>query len=362
MAGGESTRLWPLSTSRVPKPFLRLVGDRTLLQATADRLRPLVGWRRMLVVGHRRHARLVREQLAELPEDNALSEPVGRNTAACLRYAAEWLMSRYGDVTMIAVPADHYIRDESAAQRALSAAAEIAEREHCLVVVGVPPRGPDTGYGYILPRPAAATKGRGGKTATHLWVQRFIEKPMLARARALLRAGALWNAGVFVWRISDFIAALEQCAPQYNRAFEGLFDGKDVGSPAKMRRRLRRVYEAIANQPVDVALLQNLTSRKRPIRALAAVRGDFDWDDIGSWDRVGAAWGADADGNTCVGSVMCIDSHGCVVHAGSHKIVVLGGQDLVIVSRRDVTLVADKKRAQEVRRLLPLVRERGWES
>ena len=352
LAGGESTRLWPLSRRCRPKPFLPLLADgRSLLQDTVDRLVPLVGAERILVVGHRRHRRLLHEQLPALPTEHILLEPEARNTATCLRFTAGWLARRHPTATMICLPADHFVRNAAGLRRALRAAIQLAERQHCLVTIGIPPRGPDTGYGYIAAGGEIVGSGDGR------WVSGFVEKPARGRAQRLIGAGALWNAGMFVWRIEDLQAALAQCAPEYNRAFDEAFA---TGDPSLTR--LRAIYAELSPRSIDVALLQPLSSRRQPVRRLAMVPGHFDWEDVGSWNRVPVLWSSDSRGNAAVGEAMCVDSDDCVIHSDGRPTVVLGARGLVVVHRGDVVLVTTRERAEEVRRLPDSLCRRGWES
>jgi len=251
---------------------------------------------------------------------------------------------------MLCLPADHLIRDHASLRRGLKAGIALAERHRALVVIGVPPRGPDTGYGYIEP----AEEIDGSPAAR--WVRRFVEKPAMAKARQLIKAGARWNAGMFVWRVSDFVAGLEQVAPQFNRGFEGLF-----ATQALSPHRQRAAYAAVPSQAIDVVLLQALSTHRSPVRPLAMVPGQFDWEDVGSWNRVAALWGHDSNGTSTVGEAHCVESTGCVIHSDGRRTVVFGVRDLVVVNRSDVVLVMSRDCSESIRQMQKEMRERGWE-
>lgn len=345
MAGGSSTRLWPLSRERLPKQFLPLPGPDTLLQATVRRVEPLVGADGVVVVASRSQLAVVRRQLPHIPRGNLLAEPAGRNTAACLRLATGELERRHGDITVIALPADHAIQDDKGLRHTLSAAADLAERRDAIVLVGVRPDRPAPGYGYIaLGEPLR-------RRPSPVWrVRRFIEKPTVARAQRLIATGGtLWNAGMFVWRASSLRRALTQCAPDFEARF----------APARTKRQLAAVYGDLAPAPLDTLLLEPL-SRRSGGTELLAVAAQFGWDDIGSWDRLAEVFGSDLRANTTVGRALCINASNNVVHSSRKPVVMLGVHDLVVVIRDDVALIVSRQDAQRVREVPRLLREHGW--
>ena len=194
LAGGGGTRLWPLSTPERPKPFLRLLGDESLIQRTVARLAPLIGPEDVFVVTDRRYLTLLADQLPDVPAANLIGEPMGRNTAAAVALAAE-AIARPDDEIMVVLPADSHIADEAGFREALAVAEEVS-RGGSLVTLGVTPDRPETGYGYVLALPPAR-EVRGHPTFA---VDRFVEKPTVARAQELLSTGlASWNAGIFAW-------------------------------------------------------------------------------------------------------------------------------------------------------------------
>src|SRR5579862_489171 len=212
LAGGRGTRFWPRSRTRTPKQLLNIVGSRTMLQQTAERLGPLFPAGRLWVVTNREQAAAVRRQLPRIAAGNILAEPAGRNTAAAIGLAAAHILRKYGDGAAMAVlPADHFIADAARYRRIVRAALAAAARPGTLAVMGVPPTRPDTGFGYVE-RAGKAARVCGERVYA---VRRFTEKPPLARARRYVASGRyLWNAGMFFWRVATFFDALARHLPK----------------------------------------------------------------------------------------------------------------------------------------------------
>jgi len=348
MAGGHGTRFWPQARRSRPKQFLSLRGDRSFLQETARRVLPLFGWDRILVVTGSEHAAAVASQLPDLAPDQILIEPDGRNTAACLALAGEWIAQHIGDAVVVAMPADHVVRDSAGLRRCLRQATDIAVAHPALVVIGIEPTRPETGFGYI--EAADPIDGQQGAR----WVRRFHEKPAAATARRYARSGRhLWNAGIFIWRAATFRAALEQCAPPFIRHLAGVFAGAgDVSA------RIRSAYKKLPALPIDVALLQAITAIDAPVARVAVVDATFDWLDAGSWEAMSELWGGDQDGNATRGNSVALASTNCIVAAGDRLVVVLGASDLIVVDADDAVLVCKREDAQRVRDIPAELRRR----
>jgi len=286
MAGGHGERLWPLSTPERPKQFLRLLGNRTMIQHTAERVLPLTGRDRILVVAGAEHAALVREQLPWLLPENIVLEPVSRNTAPCIALAAMILRERDPDAVMLALPADHLVGDEERYRRALSVAIAAAERGTHLVTLGITPTYPETGYGYIhasqrWPRQA------GGQI---LLVDRFAEKPDLRTAERYIASGDYyWNSGMFVWHVRTILEELERHLPSLFSALEQLVP--HFGS-VRFAVEFERVYGLLDRQSIDRGVME------KSHRTLLVPASDIGWNDVGSWnalreilERVEKPWG-----------------------------------------------------------------------
>lgn len=357
MAGGQGTRFWPLSRQARPKQFLSLAGERSLLRETAERLVPLVGWQRLLVVTHQRYRAAVRSELPELPAAQVLAEPEGRNTLPCLVLAATWIAKRAPTATMIAAPADHRIAPAAAFRRELRVAARLAQREQALVTLGIPPTRPETGYGYIE-RGKPVTGVRGAEHA--FWVARFREKPDARTAARFLKSGRFfWNSGLFVWSLPAFARAAGQLHPDLWRHSSSLWQKR--GSARE--RSLRQLYRSCAAVSVDVGIFEPLSQagRSADLPPVAVVPARFGWSDLGSWEEVGTLWPHDACGNALRGPVLCLGTEGSVVWSGGRLVALLGVRDLVVVETDDAVLVCAREQAQSVREIVAELGRRGWQ-
>lgn len=342
MAGGSGTRFWPRSRADLPKQLLALAGRRTLLQETATRMAGVVGWSRVLVVTGARHAAAVRRQLPRLGRGQVLVEPTGRNTAPAIALAALHLAARTSHASMIVAPSDHAIGGLAGFRRTLRHALWVAERTGALVTLGVHPTHPETGYGYI--RPGKRIPGRHGGAA---WVDAFIEKPVLRRARQLVASKrVLWNSGMFVWRVDRILAELERCVPRVLHPLARAVRGGGRGA-------LARAYRALPSVSIDTGVLERAAQ-------VAVVPAGFTWSDVGSWAAVGDLWGRDRQtGNVARGRLLALDSSGCVVDSPGRLVALLGVHDLVVVETPDALLVCDRARAQDVRRVVNELQRRG---
>jgi mannose-1-phosphate guanylyltransferase len=351
LAGGGGTRLWPLSRPDRPKPFLRLLGDRTLLRTTYERLVPdLLGPADVMVVTDRRYAALVREELPELDRAQVLGEPAARNTAAAIAYAAA-AIERSPDDVMIVVPADHLVRDEGTFRALLREAVELAAASGpgsgapSLVTLGIDPTGPETGYGYIVaagqPRPGSAG---GGARA----VSRFVEKPSTEAAAALLAGPdpAAWNAGIFVWRRDAIRAALMAHAPDIATDVEA-----GVAASASDPAVLEAAYATLRSTSIDYAVMEPAARSGE----VAMLRADIGWSDLGSWEALRDALVAEAraagvlEGAVGVGERRDRGSTSTLVMSGGRLVVTIGLRDTIVVDTPDALLVCAADRSQEVR-------------
>jgi mannose-1-phosphate guanylyltransferase/mannose-6-phosphate isomerase len=340
LAGGGGTRLWPLSRPECPKPFLPLVGERTLLQRTWDRIVPdLVRAADVAVVTDRRYADLVREQLPALPHANLVEEPRARNTAAAVALAAV-VLDRADDDVMIVLPADHLVADEPSFRALLAAGANVAGETGRLVTLGIAPTGPETGFGYIVAGdPLDAHPG--ART-----VERFVEKPSAETAAALLAGPApvSWNAGIFLWRRDAIRAAFATGAPDILAAIEaGVAGGQHA---------LAMTYESVRATAIDYAVLEPASLAGR----VATLRADVGWSDLGSWTalrealvRAGAPAGAGASGVAGRGRRRDLGSSDTLVFAADRPIVTIGLRDVIVVDAGDVLMVLAGEAAQDVK-------------
>ncbi|HEY8312310.1 MAG TPA: sugar phosphate nucleotidyltransferase [Gemmatimonadaceae bacterium] len=330
LAGGVGSRFWPLSTPERPKQLLPLVDERPLLVATLQRISELVPAQRTLVLTNASLAVAIEAALPELTRDNVIPEPRPAGTAAALAYAAAEIERRSGsDTVMICVHADWAIANEPEFRATLARAATIAREQHGLVTVGIVPSRPDPGFGYI--EPGEAVGGSGARR-----VKRFIEKPSRERAVELCASSCLWNSGIFVWRVGDFLDELRAHTPEVSPALAQV-DGRE-GS-------LERFFANVKSVSVDVGVLERSD-------CVYVLPGDFGWDDVGTWASLHRVRHPDNSGNVTSGVVVTSDSHDNVVHAEGNAVVLFGVTDLVVVTRDGLTLVTTRDRSVDLKNLI----------
>lgn len=351
MAGGRGERFWPVSREATPKQLITLLGKRSFLQQAVDRVRPLVPRQNILVITNAVQAAAVRKQLPELPADNIIAEPVGRDTCAAITLGAAIVGARSTTATMAVLPADHVIPDEKKFQQVLADSLDLASRGQVIVTIGIQPTGPETGYGYIrhdtavLPAPAGVKRY---KTQFHK-AEQFVEKPALEKAIEYVNSGSYrWNAGMFVWSFVTVTNALEKHQPDLNAACHRWFQAAAKG-PKILARILAKEYPEIRKISVDYALMEKAQN-------VVVADGAFDWDDLGAWPALARHVKQDESGNATVGHLIHVDSARNVVYDARKKhrnpITLVGVKDSIIVLTDDATLVATKSEAQKIKELV----------
>jgi mannose-1-phosphate guanylyltransferase len=353
IAGGRGTRFWPRSRTRRPKQLLNIVGRQTMLEQTIARLSPLFKPSRIWIVTNDEQAAAVRRQSAKLRPAHILSEPVGRNTAAAIGLAAIHLLRESGpDALMAVLPADHFIAQAERYRRIVRAALAVAERPGALVVLGIPPTRPETGYGYI------ESGGRGGRSFGEqvFAVRRFTEKPSLPHAKRYVASGRyLWNAGMFFWRVSTLLDGLRRHLPKTHSSLLRL--AETIGTP-RYNAALRRIYPQLENISIDYALLEPASRdpRRNPVFALPASLG---WSDIGSWAAVYELLARTPGENVSAGRFTALDASGNFLWSPGKFVAALGVRDLVVVETDDALLVCPRERAQDVGQIVKWLEAKG---
>lgn len=333
LAGGRGTRFWPRSRKRSAKQVLNVVGERSLIQSTVDRLSQVIAPERLWVLtSHDLRDAIVR-QLPEIPQRQILAEPAQRNTAPAIGLAAQILSSQDPDAVMGVFPADHLVAKPAAFRQVVRAAFRGA-RDARLVVVGIQPRWPETGYGYIeFPR---GTKAGG---AAPLAVKRFHEKPPLPKAKRYLAAGNFyWNSGMFFWQAGVLLEAMRRHLPRTATILAALprFDAR------KFPGEVARIFPLCENISIDFAVME----RAHNVSGIAAA--DFGWSDVGSWNAVYELLPRDGCGNVTARDSVCLDAHNNFVDARGKMVALVGVKDLIVVDTPDALLIADRARAQQV--------------
>ncbi|MFT5359058.1 MAG: mannose-1-phosphate guanylyltransferase [Polyangiales bacterium] len=342
MAGGSGTRFWPASRRHRPKQLLPLgPDDRTLLRATIDRIRDIVPPERVLIVTSTLLAEAIATELPELPRENILEEPVGRNTAPCVAWAAAHIRRRDPDGSMMVLPADHHIGDEDGYREVLRNALRACE-DGALVTVGLTPTRPETGYGYL----------ELGKSVDEgvFAARRFVEKPDRQRAEQFVSAGNfLWNSGMFFFKVKSILAAIGEHLPGLASGIDTLDDAAERGEEAKA---VAATYGQLPSVSIDHGIMEKAA-------VVHVVPGSFGWSDLGSWMSAWELAAKDEDSNAVRGEAVLVDARGNIVDVPPGKVVALVGvEDLVIVDTEDALLVMPRDRAQDVRAVVDALKAR----
>src|SRR5262245_55638794 len=334
LCGGSGTRLWPLSRSFLPKQFLPLVSERTMLQDTLGRLAGIDGAEAPIAIANEEHRFLVAEQLREIgcAPRALLLEPVGRNTAPAVAAAA---LQVAPDSILLVLPADHSIAGLDALHAAIRTGAELASSGK-LVVFGIPPKSPHTGYGYIK----RGTKLREGAFA----VERFVEKPALDKARGFLAEGGyFWNSGMFMFRADRYLAELNAARPDIVVVVRKALDA--ASRALDFVRLAKEAFTRVPSDSIDYAVMERT-------RDAAVIEARFAWSDVGSWNELWAAGAKDASGNVTHGDVLLSDTKDSYIRSEGRLVAAVGASDMVIVETSDAVLVAHKERADELKQMV----------
>lgn len=347
MAGGSGTRFWPASRRMLPKQFLTLAGPRTMLQTTVDRCLPWIPLSRVRIVTNAVQAAEVARELPDLTPSQILVEPCGRNTAPCIGLAAIQLLQTDPEAVMVVLPADHVIHPVSHFQEAVERASFIVGQSPAsFVLFGVPPTYPATGFGYIERAGARAELGA-------FQVGAFREKPSRAIAEEFLQSGRhYWNCGIFVWRATAILNALEEFQP-------AIFEGLQRIVRHTQTRDWQAAVEGEFPPLTSISIDQGVLEKARDVVVLEA---PFNWDDVGSWLALQRLLGIDEDRNTISGWHCGVETRGCIIRTtDQHLVATIGVEDLIIVQTPDATLVASKTNENSIRDLVAELERRGLE-
>lgn len=347
MAGGIGSRFWPASRKERPKQFLDVFGEGTLIQNTVARLQGLIPPERCLVVTHERYVEQTEKQLPAVPDENILAEPISRNTAPCITYAATMLASRDPDATMVVLPADHVIGNVAQFHDTLKVALDAAQEPNALVTIGIEPTYPATGYGYIQYDSDAATEG---DLQAHP-VRTFAEKPDQSTAERFIDSGDfLWNSGMFIWRADTILSQVKTHLPDAHEAFAPVRTaGDDVDEDV--------LIQAFQNSPrisIDYGVMEQAET-------VYVVPGSFEWNDVGDWRAVYDLSDKDEHGNVIQGNVIMQDSSRCYVQSDDRLIVLVGIHDSVVVDTEDAVLVCNRESAQQVKQVVEYLHAHQFE-
>lgn len=342
MAGGSGERFWPLSRKAKPKHLLKLVSSKTLLEETVLRLKPLAPRpSNLLILTNHEQIPGIRKALPRFPKSSLIPEPAKRDTAPAAALATALALRNDPNTVLALLPADALIGKHPVFRAQLAAAARAAHSSPSFVTLGIKPSYPSTGFGYLHLGSKTLPQVKGGP---FLHVRRFVEKPSLAKAKSYLKSRQYaWNAGIFVWKASTFLAEARRQQPTLARFIEKF---PKRGSYASY---LKREFPKLPKISVDYALMEGAQS-------VLALKASFPWDDAGSWSALPSHLPTDKKGNTLRGNITAVDSQDTLAIAqGGRQIALLGTKNLVVVDTPDALLVCPKDRVQEVKRLMALL-------
>lgn len=346
MAGGVGTRFWPLSRKKFPKQFLPIISEKTMIEETVLRLLPLLSPDKIYTIANLEQTQTIRKLLPELPAENLFVEPQGKNTAPSLMLATAQVYLQNPEAVVVALPADHLIKNPSLFLKKLEAGASLAT-EGFLITFGIPPTYPATGYGYIH---FSEENPHQIQEETFYTVQEFKEKPEHEQAKQFLEAGNYsWNSGMFLWRASVFAQKLENYAPSmfpyWERMLDALKNEKD--------RDIKTIFEEISAISIDYALMEKAKE------GVLVCPGNFGWSDVGSWSSLMDIWPKDKNGNAIKEEGLIFNSRNCLSYSPHKLTVLIGIEDIIVVDTGDALLVCHKDQDQKVKKVVESLQKKG---
>ncbi|MFO7160556.1 MAG: mannose-1-phosphate guanylyltransferase [[Clostridium] cellulosi] len=346
MAGGAGSRLWPLSRESRPKQFIEVGDGKCMLLQTIDRIREIVPYDKCFIITNKKLFDITRKTVEDIiPVSNIILEPMRKNTAACIAYAAMILKEKAGQGVLCFIPADGYVGDENSYRAAVMQACRAAEETNNLVVIGITPTYPSTGYGYIH---IASEKAENGAYK----VERFVEKPDLATAERYMKSGDyLWNSGILVGTAEAILKNVKKYLPNH---FDSLSRAVKAENNGQLPLAIENAYNMLENISFDNGVLEKCS-------AISAVKGRFDWDDIGSLGALPRVLGTDKDGNAIKGNYVGIDTSNTIICGNDMLVAAVGVNNMVIAVTQDAVLVCPKDRVQDVKALVGRLKEKGLE-
>ncbi len=336
MAGGVGSRFWPRSKEKTPKQLLNIFGEKTMIQETVARLNGVVKIENIFVITNKIQRSEIINQLPQLPEENVLEEPFGRNTAACIGLASIIIRTKSIDAVTLILPADHIIKDIDDYHKILIQAAKFADSSKGLITIGIKPTRPETGYGYIQMEENEIVEN------VHK-VYTFAEKPNYATAVRFLESGDFyWNSGMFIWRVEAILNEIEKYMPEL---YEGLEELVPAINTNNYNTTLANIYGKLRNISIDYGIMEKSQN-------VYLIKGDFSWSDVGSWEEVYQLSEKDGNGNAVIGNVfteMTVDSY---VFSPKKFTSVIGVDNLIIINTDDALLVCRRDKSQDVKKIV----------
>ena len=340
MAGGRGERFWPRSRKNLPKQFLCLTNDgKTMIQHSVNRILPLVKIENIYIATNKDYKDLVLEQLPDIPEENILCEPIGKNTAPCIGLAAVHMRKKLQDAIMIVLPSDHLIKYEPMFLNTLKDACDSAEDNGNLLTIGIMPSYPETGYGYIK----FNLNGIEADSYRAYSVDKFVEKPDMETAKGYLSSGQyLWNSGMFVWKVSSILEEFGKFLPDM---WEGLVRIENAIGTKGQKSVLEEEFHNFKSESIDYGIMEKAKN-------IYTIPGTFGWDDVGSWLALERVNPTNEFDNVVTGNVVSVNTNNCIISATEKLIATVGLKNLIIIDTPDATLVCDKDSTQDIKKVI----------
>ncbi|WP_243767247.1 mannose-1-phosphate guanylyltransferase [Paenibacillus agricola] len=349
LAGGGGTRFWPLSRQEMPKQLLNISGNDIMLNDTIERFNGVIPMENTIVVTNRSQAVLLESVMhTSVQSSNILVEPVAKNTAASILLAALFIEKNHGDSLMVVFPSDHHITEEDRFRKTLDEACNIAMETGKIVTIGIKPTFPSTGYGYI----SCNNDPIMTKPCNVFEVAEFVEKPNFAKAQSYLESGNyLWNSGMFIWKTSSILDNFQRFLPRLYKTMLPLMDYIGTDREEEM---INDIYPLLQNISIDYGILERCDE-------VVVLVGDFGWNDIGSWDALGAIFPPDEYGNIVKASYLGIETRNSIIYGEKRLITTIGIDGLIIADTKDALLICAKDKAQEVKEIVKMLKEKGMQ-
>lgn len=336
MAGGVGSRFWPRSKKKLPKQLLNIFGDDTMIQATVKRLEGLIDKKNIYVITNELQSSEIKNQLPELPVENIIEEPFGRNTAACIGLASVIIKAKDPNAITVVLPADHIIRDEEKFRETIQNAAKFANQSQGLVTIGIQPTRPETGYGYIQINDKPVSENI-------FKVYTFAEKPNYATAVRFVESGDfLWNSGMFIWRVDVILDEIKNLMPDLN---EGLVEIEKNLSSKNFKEELKNIYAQLKKISIDYGIMEKSSK-------VYLTKGNFNWSDVGSWEEVYQLSPKNKNGIAAVGKVYTNMVNDSYIYSPDNITAVIGLDNVIVINQGDTVLVCRRDKAQDVKEIV----------
>lgn len=350
MAGGKGERFWPRSRVKLPKQLISLNGEKTMIQLTVERLNKLIEKQDIFIITNSDYSELIAKQLPDIPADNIIVEPMGKNTAACIGLSAIRIQEKYDDCIMLVLPSDHIIKDEEEFIKIIKGACNVAEENQNICTIGIVPSYPETGYGYIkLDRNADAYENLNVYK-----VDKFVEKPNLETAKSYIESKMyFWNSGMFAWKHSTIVNLINEHMPKLADALHNM----------KLAIGNDNEYKVINDEYLNLDSISIDYGIMEKAKEIFVIPGDFGWDDVGSWNALERVFEPDEFGNIIKGNVITIGTQNCIIQSESKDKVMaaIGIEDIVIVDTKDAVLICNKNNTQDIRKIINTLKASNME-